>query len=69
MRGFLAVAKILKIPKRHKHRKDRKDDITPPAEIIEFPNNPQAQLEYSTVKRWLKLADEMLIDDSGRKKG
>ncbi len=38
------------------------------AEIINFPNDPETQPDYSTVKRWLRLADELLNDSVERKK-
>jgi hypothetical protein len=38
------VARILRIPKRRSRPKDQKKTASPLAEIIEFPNNPRAQL-------------------------
>jgi hypothetical protein len=54
-------AKILKMPKRDEHRKTQEASPKPPlAEIVEFPNDPETQPDYSTVQRWLRLADEVL---------
>jgi hypothetical protein len=39
----------------------------PPAEIIEFPNDPEMQPDYLTVRRWLRLADEMLNGSEPKK--
>ena len=63
-------AKILKMPKRDEHRKTQQaSPKPPPAEIIEFPNDPAQSLpDDSAVKRWLKLADEMLSNSEERKK-
>ena len=59
-------AKILKMPKREEHRKaetapgSTSKPKPPPAEIVEFPNDPETQPDYSMVQRWLRLADEVL---------
>jgi hypothetical protein len=67
------MPKILKMSRRHELRTPEKSvepaSSTKPelsGEIIEFPNDPAAQPDDATVKRWLNLADEML-NDSERK--
>ena len=64
-------AKVLKMPQREEHRKmevaPSSTPKPPPAEIIEFPNDPEMQPDYSTVSRWLRLADEMLNDSEPKK--
>jgi hypothetical protein len=36
--------------------------------LIEFPNDPETQPDYSTVQRWLRLADEVLKESLEPKK-
>jgi len=69
----LKICRVPKILKMRKHH-DPENRIAlpmpkpPPAEIIEFPNDPETQPDDATVKHWLWLADEMLNSSEQRKK-
>ncbi len=67
------MPKILQMPKRHEHGlEDNAACATsrkpPPAENVGQPNPSENHPDHATIARWLKLADELLVENNDRKK-